>query len=482
MYIDEIKSQIENNIKILTKNYSPVVYSGKKVIHDSIHGTNSFEPFELAFIGLPMVQRLRYVSQTDVAYMVYPGANHNRFEHSLGVAMIAKKMVNALYDNNPELEKIIKKDYIINHVSIAAILHDTGHGPFSHLSESVYKNYIKFDQLIEDNKELVGGNPHEILSYFISTSDYMANFNKEHIEKNYGIKLDMQLIAEMIVGYIDKNNPERRKMAFAVEIINGPFDADKLDYMARDSHATGLNLTLDIDRLLYTIDYTIKEDIVRLAIDIAGATSLEQIAINKMMLYSSIYHHQKVRASGCVVKSFIDKLIDKEGYASFIRSNDFDIYAELSRANNTFLDRQLPHRLISLCKRTIDNKEKLAEIFQWNGDEQQELIDIIVNKCEECGIDIRQDELWIDIPSPPRFKEAPNTLIKLYKNKSDCITLNDVFPSNEWAKAFSENKWQGFIFTSNGCVKEISDIAKEILKNQYGIKINIFSDEICKIS
>ena len=170
MYIDEIKSQIENNIKILTKNYSPVVYSGKKVIHDSIHGTNSFEPFELAFISLPIVQRLRYVSQTDVAYMVYPGANHNRFEHSLGVAMIAKKMVNALYDNNPELEKIIKKDYIINHVSIAAILHDTGHGPFSHLSESVYKNYIKFDQLIEDNKELVGGNPHEILSYFISTS------------------------------------------------------------------------------------------------------------------------------------------------------------------------------------------------------------------------------------------------------------------------------------------------------------------------
>ena len=481
MYTDEIKEQIEQNVKVLTNNYLPFKYNGKKVIHDSIHGTNSFEPFELSFISLPMVQRLRYVSQTDVAYMVYPGANHNRFEHSLGVAMIAKKMVNALYTNNPKLEQIVKKDYIIKHVSIVAILHDVGHGPFSHLSESVYKKYIDFNMIKKEDERLSGGNPHEILSYFITTSKYIDKFNKEYIKNYYNIDLDMQLIAEMIVGYIDKNSSNRKNTAFAVEIINGPFDADKLDYMARDSHATGLNLSLDIDRLLYTIDVTNVKNIMRLVINIAGATSLEQIAINKMMLYSSIYHHQKVRASGCMLKTFIDKIIDKNNVISFIKNNDFDIYNNLSKNSNKFLNRQLPHRLISLCKRTITNKEKLAEILQWDTETIQELTINILNECKKENICLSEDEIWIDIPDPPKFKEAPNTLIKTNKNNSDCITLNDVFPSNEWAKAFSENKWQGFIFTSSDRVKEISIVSKKVLKNSYDIDVNDFSDEICKI-
>ena len=166
----------------------------------------------------------------------------------------------------------------------------------------------------------------------------------------------------------------------------------------------------------------------------------------------------------------------------FLTNNDFDIYTELSKNDNTFLKRQLPHRLVSLCKRTINNKEKLTEIIQWDNKEIQELICNIVDESKKENISINEDEIWVDIPAAPKFKEAPNTLIKLYKNGSNCITLNDVFPSNEWAKAFSENKWQGYIFTINENIKKISDISKKVLKNKYGIDINDFSDSICKIS
>ena len=207
--MEKLKIKLNEYINNLCANYTPRKIKDSKAIHDSVHGTSVFEPYEIAFIELPMVQRLHHISQTDVASLVYPSANHNRFEHTLGVATVAKLMIDGLYNNlSSSIYKNRKadKEYALRHVRVAALLHDVGHGPFSHLSESIYRNEIDFKKIKKKNPILKGGNPHEILSYLITTSDYMKNFNENVIKKEYNIDIDLDFVGEIIVGFIDKSN------------------------------------------------------------------------------------------------------------------------------------------------------------------------------------------------------------------------------------------------------------------------------------
>jgi len=256
-----------------------------KVIHDSVHGTNIFYPHEVAFLDLPIIQRLRRISQTDVASFVFPAGNHNRFEHTVGVTSVAGKMVDSIYSKHNGILNNSDRDFIYNNCRIAAIFHDCGHGPFSHLSEQLYSS--QFNGIKKSVSLFKGASAHEIISYHIATSKPVREFNEQTIKGVYGIDIDLDFVGAMIVGHIDKDNDGM--WGFAVEIINGAFDADKLDYILRDAHATGIRMALDLPRLLYTLNVILDRDNVRrLAIDISGVAALESIIFNKMMLTSTI--------------------------------------------------------------------------------------------------------------------------------------------------------------------------------------------------
>lgn len=130
-----------------------------------------------------------------------------------------------------QLEKI-GWDFIYNHVRMAAIMHDCGHGPFSHMSEQIYENFTDIKNIKPSNKKFAEGKAkaHEILSYFIVTSNAFKDFFSSEIASKYNVKnIDLELVGNMIIGYVD--DP---KLAFMTNIINGAFDADKLDYIQRD--------------------------------------------------------------------------------------------------------------------------------------------------------------------------------------------------------------------------------------------------------
>lgn len=481
--MEKLKQRVDDYVKNLCENHQHRLIKESKAIHDSVHGTSVFEPYEIAFIELPIIQRLHHISQTDVASLVYPSANHNRFEHTLGVAAVAKLMIDELYNNLSNSiykNRLVDKTYALRHVRVAALLHDTGHGPFSHLSESIYRNEYDFKKLREANPVLKGGNPHEILSYYIATSQYLKKFNNEIIKKIYNVEIDLDFVGEIIVGYIDKIN--KKNSGYIVNIINGPFDADKLDYMARDSHATGISLSLDVNRLLHTLNIIEHNGVLHLAIDISGVSALEQVVFNKMMLYSSIYHHHKVRAAGCMLKTIIkDKFKYKNDISKYISLEDYNVYSEIKKSSKDFIFRNLPMRALAISKRSIRNKNMLSEILNWSNVEQEQIIYKICEKAKEKLIDLDPQHIWIDIPDPPKFKEASLCPIVTKKNSGEYITLNDVFPSDEWAKAFTENKWQGFIFVLHPQIKEISQICEEVLSNDYHIDFNESAKEICKL-
>ncbi|XP_032362898.1 deoxynucleoside triphosphate triphosphohydrolase SAMHD1 [Etheostoma spectabile] len=221
-----------------------------KVFNDPIHGTVKLDPLLIKIIDTPQFQRLRNIKQLGGAYFVYPGASHNRFEHSIGVAHLAGQLVEALRARQPEL--ISDRDVLC--VKIAGLCHDLGHGPFSHLYDQMFIPKVPPGPLGDKMAKW----KHEEAS--------VEMFN--HLVKSNNLKLDelklpedMDFIREMINGPKDpkggKKKPDAvewpykgrtKEKSFLYEIVanewNG-IDVDKFDYFVRDCHHLGMKNNFD---------------------------------------------------------------------------------------------------------------------------------------------------------------------------------------------------------------------------------------------
>lgn len=480
---DILKEELEKFLKEIGKDYIPRTIESDKAIHDAVHGTQLFAPHEVALIDLPIVQRLRRISQTDVASLVFPTANHNRFEHSIGVATISGQMVKAIYKKCGK--GLRDETEILNHVRLAALLHDVGHGPFSHLSEQLYEPKLQY--IKKNNPVLRGGKPHEILSYFIIKSGYFQKFNKEIIKGVYGVDIDLDFVGEIVVGYVDKT--KRPESAFAVDLINGAFDADKLDYILRDSYSTGLKLSLDIHRLFYTLNVIDVDGANRLSVDMSGVPALEQIIFNKMNLFSIVYHHQKIRAAGCQLRSIILKEKKLKTPVDFLKYDDGKILNLKNGGKNLndFNNRALPARALLISKNTAVENSKITDLIELFKEQSEKnvFIEKIVNKLLEKGIKTSSEQIWIDLPEYPKFKEAKQCYILSQGAPNGRVLLGDIFPSDQWAKSFSANKWRGYVFADRKIINEVSKSAIEILETDgkyFNAQFNQYATSLCKLS
>ena len=484
---DFIQKKVNAYVEKQMQGYQHCKINRPKVLHDSVHGTNIFRPHEIAFLDLPIIQRLRRISQTDVASFVFPAGNHTRFEHTVGVAIVAGQMIDSIYaKDHPFID--IDEEFVRNNCRIAALLHDCGHGPFSHLSEQLYAS--QFDD-VRKNIPFKGASAHEIISYHIATSTSIRTFNQDIIKETYGVDIDLDFVGEMIIGYIDKSNAKNAKRGFAVEVINGPFDADKLDYILRDAHATGIRMALDLPRLMYTLNVIPdKEGINRLAIDISGVAALESIIFNKMMLTSTIYHHQKVRAVGCMLKGIIENSGLFEHALVFLNYTDDQVMS--LHTENELVERQLymiktrmlPKRAFCFSSRTLTDPSKQRKIME-KFDNNEFKKDIIANIAfyakNELGYEVQEHEIWIDSPKNPKFKEATQCLIKSEGSENNHLLLSNVFPTDDWVRAFSENKWQGFVYSTPDNCSYVAKASKYVLENVFEVTFNSFATKLCKI-
>jgi len=227
-------TDVEKFVKDLFSRHPAQMVAERKVIHDPILGTNAFEPHEIALIDLPFCQRLRRISQTDVASLIYPSANHNRLEHSLGVATIAGKILDSLRQRLWPGKTDILSSAAVMEVRTAAILHDIGQGPFSHLTDYIMKQLPEVIRYRKKNpNKFSEDKPHEMLSYLIVKSPTFQDYVKHEIVGKYARpEINIDRIAEMIVAAGERDPLN----AWQGNIINGPFDADKLDYLQRDAY------------------------------------------------------------------------------------------------------------------------------------------------------------------------------------------------------------------------------------------------------
>ncbi|KYO23800.1 deoxynucleoside triphosphate triphosphohydrolase SAMHD1 isoform X1 [Alligator mississippiensis] len=220
-----------------------------KVFNDPIHGHIEIHPLLIRIIDTPQFQRLRYIKQLGGTYFVFPGASHNRFEHSLGVGYLAGCLVRALKEKQPELE-INQRDILC--VEIAGLCHDLGHGPFSHMFDGRFMPLVRPGLKWKHETASV-----QMFEHLITSNDLGK------VMENYGLVLseDMDFIKEQIGGPIDETTCENpwpyrgrpREKSFLYEIVankrNG-IDVDKWDYFARDCHHLGIQNNFDYKRFL----------------------------------------------------------------------------------------------------------------------------------------------------------------------------------------------------------------------------------------
>lgn len=248
-----------------------------KHIHDNVHGNIYLDPFFLQFVDTEQFQRLRELKQLGLTHMVYPGAVHSRFEHSLGVYWLAGEAVHTVQGHQGSEINIERND--IRTVKLAGLLHDVGHGPFSHLFER------EFLPRVLNGSEW----SHEDMS--VKMIDYIVDAH--HIEIDSAI---LNNVKEMVLASSangSQNTVNEKRFLYDI-VANGQngIDVDKFDYIVRDSRACGLGCNFQFQRLLETMR-VMGDEICYRAKDYL---TVHKLFATRADLHRTVYTHAKVKA------------------------------------------------------------------------------------------------------------------------------------------------------------------------------------------
>jgi len=283
-------------------------------IIDPIHDFIRVYDHELPIIDNPIFQRLRRIRQLSGAHLTYPAAQHTRFEHSLGVMHIASQAGHTLH------EKGIFKSDDIEILRLSGLLHDIGHGPFSHLFEEIIQEK-KFSH--EDfGKEI-------ILKSEIGDSLSKNGFDKKFITK---------------IAFGDS------KFQYMNEIVSGALSADMMDYLLRDGYFTGAeHAKIDHKRITQSLDVHKK----KLALERSALYSFESMMHSRYQMFKAVYFHKTVRSAEVMLLEALRLSDDEFGFTTF-NVNEF--------VNLT--DENVLSTLISSKSSKLKRARKLAEDYQ----------------------------------------------------------------------------------------------------------------------
>jgi hypothetical protein len=343
-----------------------------KVIRDSVHGDIFLTQLEMDVIDTPQFQRLRRLKQLGTTYMVYPSANHTRFEHSLGAFHLAGRIAERL--------GLSVEDKI--NLRLAALLHDIGHGPLSHTSEELLERYL--------------GKSHEK-----ATEGIIMGSRVSEVLEDGGVSPGD--VVEVLSG---RNHLKK--------LISSDFDVDRMDYLVRDAHHTGVAYgIIDLDRLVNTLEI-LDGDIV---ITERGLRAVEALLVARFLMIPTVYLHHTSRIVDSMFLHATERAIE-EGifdYHSLVEMDDYDIQNILRTSPG----------YVGEIGRRFDRRRlfKKAVMLTWNGmdgDLRNSLMDLRQDikrwkKLEselaaDCGTE--DGYVLVDIPAEPDRRGMVTRVVK----------------------------------------------------------------------
>ena len=252
-------------------------------IRDPIHGFIEIRDGEKKIIDSPPFQRLRYIKQLALTSYIYPGAEHTRFGHSLGVMHLVTRAFRSATEGDMEHFPEQKRDWYEQILRLIALTHDIGHAPFSHASEAV------FPQGKEHEDYTVEIVQHTVIAEIIS------EIGKLYVKK-YGDEYDItpQLLCDIYMG---KDPGPNSEYSFLKSFMDSELDCDKMDYLLRDSYYCGVKYGVyDVERLIasFTVCYSDGQT-PRLAIKKGGVQAFEEFVLARYFMFIEVYFHRTRR-------------------------------------------------------------------------------------------------------------------------------------------------------------------------------------------
>ncbi len=350
-------------------------------IKDPIHGYVYVTDREKQIIDSYPVQRLRRLRQLAGSEYVYPGANHTRFEHSIGVMYLASRVT-----ENPNISCLIDDDEK-ERVKIAGLLHDTGHGPFSHV----------FEQLLY--REL--WKTHEDMTLWI-----IKNSELKDVLQQMGHSPDK--IGRLAIGRLHES-----KKTFLDQIISSAVDVDKQDFIVRDTHHTGAEYGfIDVFRLINALDVLDGN----LAVDLGALSALESLIIARIESFKSIYFHRVGRAAQIMLAKAMEKANEELELTKFktpeeyLAMDDYTVWTMLKNCKRSSgIIRDLERRKMLKCayERTFYEKDTIVSSIFGRETHRKQLQSEIARK---AGVET--DAVIIDVPTVPSVPYQHSVLME----------------------------------------------------------------------
>jgi HD superfamily phosphohydrolase len=355
-------------------------------INDPIHGFIGLTDIEAKIVNSLPYQRLRRIKQLSGGHFVYPTAEHTRFGHCIGVMYLAGLSGKRL------LTQMGLGDQKLQEVRIAGLLHDIGHGPFSHVFEEV---------LLEKR----GMNHEDVTEWIILKSEL-------------GDMLEADGISKKRIGNLVRGRQKTKRDSIIAGIVAGQIDSDKMDYLIRDSFYCGVNYGLvDIHRLIDSIE--ISKDY-QIQFDIAARGALESFLVARYEMFLNVYYHKTVRSVEVMLVKLInaaDNILKLTSFSSpeeFLELDDMSLISRIRSIDpSESEDAKEAARMVNLLDSRILYKSAFEKVLHT----QDRFVSKILTKSkvresiqEEIAsiAGVEKDEVIVDVPTLPSVPFNPH--------------------------------------------------------------------------
>lgn len=415
-------------------------------MHDPLYGFIDLSKLEIRVIDSPIFRRLHRIKQLAQADTVYPSACHTRFEHSLGVCHLAGRVARRLGFND-EMTKIVR---------LAALLHDIGHGPFSHIFEPVLSG--------------INGRPisHEEISQIIIRDDEeMSCILGELAPQVAGI-----LNHKPVPGWTSQES------MLASDVVSGPLDVDRMDYLRRDSYHLGVVYgSFDLDQLIHTMTTTKDTGERWVAVNIKGWGAVEQYRLNRYLMHAQVYqHHAIVIANRMCIDSMLsavggvigpdELLVDSPNFLdNYMKLDDQSLSDSILSSEGVASDIMARLRRRDLLKRVceiypgrdIPDPRARLKMAKMNHTAQQKV-------ASEIAQTLHMDEHNIVVHT---------SHIPVHHNEDQILVIRDGVPRhlNESSPIISTHSPIDKFYIFGPDIKQVRDTVRDYVSSEFGIII-----------
>lgn len=342
-------------------------------IRDPIHGSIQLNDGEEAVIDSVEFQRLREIKQLGFSEFSFPGATHNRFLHSIGVSHVAGQVFDSIFRAYP-FSKVSVKNRFRQTVKLAALLHDIGHGPLSHTTEQVMPTVDKLDIKIYANQDIDQtrqANHEDYTIKFVTDSDLAeiikANF-LDILPEHVAFLIDKNLKCDESI-FIDNGINYRPLLS---QIVSSELDADRMDYLERDSFFCGINYgKIDKDWLMQNLSFHLVNQKAYLALNRRALYAFDDFLISRHHMHLMVYFHHKSIIYEEMLNRYLTsddcKFILPANYKEYTSYTDYKLYEHLDTVDNQWAQRiaqRKPYRVaLELHNQDPERIERLEKLF-----------------------------------------------------------------------------------------------------------------------